>query len=89
MIKTQITNILEDLKTTSFSKIYKRKNYEKGDDKTFSKVSIEYYQNEIFFCYSNWNEGKEIESFSKHFSLVEYPQAVILFNKVKKLIKLS
>lgn len=85
----EINAILQDLEITPFSKIYKSKYFSKGDQETFSNVSIQYHQGKIFFYFSRWEDGKEIETFSRHFPLKEYPQALILFNKVKKIINLT
>lgn len=89
MIKDKINKILSDLDATRFDKIYKSKFFTLGDDKTFFNISVQYSKNnhQIFFYYSYYKEGKEIECFSKHFALVEYTQTIILFNKIKKLIK--
>ena len=85
-IQMEIIKILQDLECTDFSKIYKSKYFTKGDQENFSNVSIEFHQGKIFFYFSNWEKGEEVATFSKHFPLSEYPQSLILFNKIKNLL---
>lgn len=90
-MKQEIEREIEKLKRTHFKKIYKTKKFvidkQTKAGEVYINLNLEFHLEEqkTFFYYSYYLNTKEIET--KYYWFSSYHQALLIFQKTKKMIK--